>query len=121
MDFNLNLQDINPIWVAAVGFFILFLSVFFILIKKKKEKGFLGRGMNLVLFLVTLPQRAEKGKEVSLEEFLKTSQQFYFSLAGIKEKSKINDFSLAIQLLFLKLPSLASAKRFIFTLLAQDF
>ena len=94
MDFNLNLQDINPIWVAAVGFFILFLSVFFILIKKKKEKGFLGRGMNLVLFLVTLPQRAEKGKEVSLEEFLKTSQQFYFSLAGIKEKSKIKRFFL---------------------------
>ena len=94
MDFNLNLQDINPIWVAAVGFFILFLSVFFILIKKKKEKGFLGRGMNLVLFLVTLPQRAEKGKEVSLEEFLKTSQQFYSSLAGIKEKSKIKRFFL---------------------------
>ncbi|MDP1538464.1 MAG: type IV secretion system DNA-binding domain-containing protein [bacterium] len=43
--------------------------------------------MNLSLFLVTLPQRIgkDKEKEISLEEHLKTAEQFYSSLAGIKE------------------------------------
>ena len=67
---------------------ILIFSIFF---EKKKERGVLTRGMNLALFLVTLPQRIEKEKEkqVSLEEYLKTAEQFYSSLAGIKEPSFI--------------------------------
>jgi hypothetical protein len=71
--------------------FLLFLGiliVFYIFLKKKKEKGLLTRGMNLTLFLVTLPQRIEKEK-VSLEEFLKIAEQFYSSLSAIREKSKI--------------------------------
>ena len=67
------------------------LLAFWFILRKLKEKEFLGRGMNLQLFLVSLPQRIEKekGREVSLEEFLKTSQQFYSSLAGIKERKRI--------------------------------
>lgn len=47
--------------------------------------------MNLALFLVSVPQTAKKEgeKETSLEEYLKTAEQFYSSLAGIKEKSLI--------------------------------
>lgn len=63
----------------------------FIFLTKKKERGVLARGMNLTLLLVTLPQRIdkEKGKEVSLEEYLKTAEQFYSSLAGIREPNLI--------------------------------
>ncbi len=69
---------------------VLFL-VFYILIFKRKEKWFLGRGINLALFLVTLPQRVKKEgeREITLEEHLKTAEQFYSSLAGIKEPSII--------------------------------
>jgi len=66
-------------------------SALFILLRKKKERGVLARGMNLSLFLVTLPQRIEKEKEkqVPLEEYLKTAEQFYSSLAGIREQNLI--------------------------------
>jgi len=96
MDFNLSLQDINPIWIGFVVFFIFISFSFFILLKNKKEKGFLGRGMNLQLFLVTLPQRVKKEgeREITLEEHLKTAEQFYSSLAGIEERSKIKQFFL---------------------------
>jgi len=67
---------------------------FYIFLKKKKERGDLMRGMNLVLFLVTVPQRIEKEKEVSLEEYLKTAEQFYSSLVGIKEPSFLKRFLL---------------------------
>jgi hypothetical protein len=89
MDF-ITTENILNFAIIAAGVVVLLL-VFWLVYKKWKERGFLGRGMNLQLFLVTLPQRIEKekGKEVSLEEFLKTSQQFYSSLAGIKEKSRI--------------------------------
>ena len=87
MDFNLILQNVSPVWIGLVFLFVLVLVIFSIVLGKRKEKGFLGRGMNLQLFLVTLPQRIGKEKEekVSLEEYLKTAEQFYSSLAGIKE------------------------------------
>ena len=46
--------------------------------------------MNLTLFLVTLPQIIEKEKEISLEDELKTAEQFFSSLTGgIKEADPI--------------------------------
>jgi len=46
--------------------------------------------MNLTLFLVTLPQIIEKEKEISLEDKLKTAEQFFSSLTGgIKEADPI--------------------------------
>ncbi len=45
------------------------------------------RGMNLALFLVTLPQKASKEKEFSLAQYLKVAEQFYSSLSAIKEKN----------------------------------
>jgi len=89
MDF-ITPEDIVK-FIIITAAIIVFLLVFWFVFRRWKEKGFLGRGMNLQLFLVTLPQRIEKdkGKEVTLEEFLKTSQQFYASLAGIKERRRI--------------------------------
>ncbi len=69
--------------------------VFLIIFKKKKEKGFLIRGMKLTLFLITMPQTGitkEKEKDVSVEEYLKTAEQFYSSLIGIKEQNLIKKF-----------------------------
>jgi hypothetical protein len=63
--------------------------IFLIFLQKKKERGFLFRGMNLALFLVTLPQKVEKEKEIPLQEYLKTVEQFFSSLAGITEKNLI--------------------------------
>jgi len=85
-----------------IPFFLLFFLlliwfiVFLIILEKKKEKGFLGRGMNLALFLVQLPQvlKKEGEKEVSLQDFLKTTEQFYSSLIGIKESGLIKRFFL---------------------------
>ena len=82
----------NIITFAIVSVAIaLALLILWLAWRKWKEWGFLKRGMNLQLFLVSLPQRIEKdkGRETPLEEFLKTSQQFYSSLAGIKERKKI--------------------------------
>lgn len=70
---------------------ILFL-IFFLFLKRKKEKIFLNQGMNLSLFLVTLPQQIEKEKEIFLPEYLKLVEQFYASLAGLREKSKFLRF-----------------------------
>ncbi|MFH1780719.1 MAG: type IV secretory system conjugative DNA transfer family protein [Candidatus Nealsonbacteria bacterium] len=85
---DFNLSDTALIYGAIILVFVLALwSVFSFIFKKKKDKGFLSRGMNLVLFLVTLPRRVkeEGGKEVTLHEHFKTAEQFYSSLAGIKE------------------------------------
>lgn len=68
-------------------FLVLFIVLLFI--QKKKRRGFLVQGMNLALFLVTLPQQIEKEKEFSIEEYLKTAEQFYSSLKGIKERNFI--------------------------------
>ena len=70
-------------WLLLVFSVILF--VFYLFWLKKKERGFLARGMNLSLFLVTLPQQIEKEKEIGLEEYLKSAEQFYSSLKSIKE------------------------------------
>ncbi len=82
-------------WIVSI--FLIIFGVFLVLylfLQKKKERGFLGRGMNLALFLVTLPQivKKEGEKEVPLEECLKTAEQFYSSLSGIKEPSFIKRF-----------------------------
>lgn len=85
---NFDFQNTILIYSAAGLALVLALYIIFsAILKKKKEKGFLGRGLNLILFLVTLPQRIkdEGSKEITLQEHLKTAEQFYSSLAGIKE------------------------------------
>ena len=64
-------------WIILV-FLIIFggFLVLHLFLQRKKERGFFAQGMNLALFLVTLPQRVEKEKDVSLEEYLKTTEQF---------------------------------------------
>jgi hypothetical protein len=64
---------------------IVFLIFLFIIFTKKKEKEFLFRSMNFTLLLVTLPQRPSK--EIQLENYLKTVEQFFSSLAAIEEKN----------------------------------
>jgi len=61
----------NSLWITIIILLVFggFLILYFLL-RKKKEKGFLHRGMNLALFLVTIPQqKIEKEKEISLEEY----------------------------------------------------
>jgi len=90
MDIISNLEKIFTVVMVFIAVAVVFLLVFYILVSRKKEKAFLGRGMNLALFLVTLPQRIgkeEEAKRVSLEEHLKTAEQFYSSLTGIKESN----------------------------------
>lgn len=86
MDFNLNSENIFVLGGGLAS--VIFLIFFYIIISKRKGKAFLGRGMDLALFLVTLPQRIgkeeEKGK-VQLEEHLRAAEQFYSSLTSIKE------------------------------------
>lgn len=81
---------------ALIGFLVVsfFVLIIFVFYKKKKEEKFLTLGMNLALFLITLPQerkKEEKG-EPPLEDYLKISEQFYSSLFGIKEKSRTLKF-----------------------------
>lgn len=73
--------------------FILF-SLIFIYLKKKKMNLF--RGMNLGLFLITIPQPVKKEgeKETSLQDYLKSVEQFYNSLASFKESNKLKRFLL---------------------------
>jgi len=80
---------IVPIFVAVALLVLIILFSYFLAGRKKKV--FFTRGMSSILFLVTLPQEARKEgeKEISLQEYLKTAEQFYNSLAGIKEKRKI--------------------------------
>lgn len=82
------------LYLIPLFVFLVVLVIFSFLLGKIKEKWFLIRGMNLALFLVTLPQEIKKEgeKEVTLEEYLKTAEQFYSSLSGIKEPSKIKRF-----------------------------
>ena len=83
-------EFLSYIALVFLAFLFLFL-VAYIVLKKKKEQGFFSRSMNLSLFLVTLPQRIGKEgeKEITLEEHLKTAEQFYSSLVGVKERNFI--------------------------------
>ena len=85
----------------ASNFYLLIFLIFVILIcllilnfllTRRKEKGLLSRGMNLVLFLVTVPQEIKKEteKQISLEEHLKIAEQFYSFLTDLKEKGIIS-------------------------------
>jgi hypothetical protein len=79
----------NFLFILVPSLILIGFLIFYIFLKRKKERGLLFRGMNLVLFLVSLPKRIEKEKEISLENYLKIAEQFYSSLAGIKEKNLI--------------------------------
>ena len=73
------------LFLILLFFSILITIILNLLWQKSKNWNFFRRGMNLALFLVTLPQEVQQ-KEVSLEEYLKTVEQFYSSLVSIKEK-----------------------------------
>lgn len=75
------------LFIILVVSLLLVFGLILIILRRKKAKRFLIRGMDLSLFLVTLPQGAEK--DFSLEEYLKTAEQFYSSLSTIKESNKI--------------------------------
>jgi len=95
MDFSFQ----NSILIYGAVGLALALALYLVslaIIKRKKEKGFLAKGMNLALFLVTLPQRikGDEEKKITLEEHLKTAEQFYSSLAGIKEPNFFKRFFL---------------------------
>ena len=75
------------VFLFLIFLFLLFLGLLLIL-QRKKGKGFLARGVNLALFLITIPQPLKEEKEFSLQEYFKTVEQFYSSLAGLKESKK---------------------------------
>jgi len=83
----INAHSIIFVSLIGLAVFVVLLFLFF-LFKTKREKGFLKRGMNLALFLVTLPQSPKREKTTSLEDYLTTVGQFYNSLSGLREKSK---------------------------------
>lgn len=62
-----------------------------ILLDKKREKISLSQGMNLSLFLITLPQESklekERDKKATLQDYLKAGEQFFSSFTGIKENN----------------------------------
>ena len=91
MDFIDNLKSIGFWGMILAIFGIVFLLVFYIFVSRRKEKTSLGRGMNLALFLVTLPQRIGKEKEekIPLDVFLKSAEQFFSSLTSIREPNII--------------------------------
>jgi len=88
-------KELTILILGGLLFFLLFFLVVLIFLKKRKEHGLFTRGMNLSLFLVTLPQETikEGERELPLEEYLKTAEQFYLSLAGLKEKGVKKIFS----------------------------
>jgi len=78
----LNSYLTEIIFALVFLFLLFFLSI--ILINKAKKKNLLTLGMNLELFLVTIPQEVvNKEKDFSLQEYFKNVEQFYNSLAGI--------------------------------------
>ena len=89
-----------PLEIIILILFSLVLVFFIVLIfiQKKKRKGFLTRGMDLALFLVTLPQEIKKEEalgfqgKAGVEEYLKNAGQFYSSLIGLKERNFIKRF-----------------------------
>lgn len=73
------------VYFILIFLFILLLIAILIFLIRGKDKFLLYRAMNLSLFLVTVSQILEKEKEVPLENYLKTVEQFFSSLAGIKD------------------------------------
>lgn len=71
----------------GASFFILFLFLILVVTKRIKTREHLSRAMNLTLFLITIPRSVHKDEKFSLEEYLKTAEQFYSSLSGLKETS----------------------------------
>jgi len=71
--------------LIAFLIFLFILFSLFIIFARRKERELLFRSMNFTLLLVTLPQRASK--EIQLENYLKTAEQFFSSLGAIKEKN----------------------------------
>jgi len=86
-----SIINVRSVAVFAGVIIIAVFSVIYILISRRKEKAFLVRGMDLALFLVTLPQRIGKEKEekIPLETHLKSAEQFYSSLTSVKEPNFI--------------------------------
>ena len=85
MNFSIPLPLAISIVFALVAAFFALTAVS----QRMKQRGYLNRGMNLKLFLVTVPQKpAEKEKPPSLADYLKTIEQFYSSLSGFKESNK---------------------------------
>jgi hypothetical protein len=82
---------------AIIFICFLFLVFSLIIFQKKKKTEFLTKGMNLQLFLVTLPQQINKetqshqGKNM-VEEYLRNAEQFFSSLSGLKEPNKLKRF-----------------------------
>jgi hypothetical protein len=52
--------------------------------------------MNFSLFLVTVPQRIVEEEKFSLKDYLKTCEQFFSSLVGIKKKNVYLVFEIAV-------------------------
>lgn len=67
---------------------------FYLFLRRKKARLFLQRGMNLTLFLVSVPQTIlkENEKEMPLEQVLKAGEQFYYALSAIREQKKTRRF-----------------------------
>ena len=86
-----NLEKIFTFGIIAMAATVIFLLVFYVFVSRRREKTSLGRGMNLALFLVTLPQRIGKEKEekIPLDVFLKSAEQFFSSLTSIREPNII--------------------------------
>lgn len=95
--FNLfrdNLAILAPLLLVGI---ITFVVIPAWLLKRKRKKGAINRGLNLSLLIVALPQAIEKEereKKIALEEYLKTAEQFYTALSGVKEKSKFKSWVL---------------------------
>ncbi len=84
-------EDILKIAIP-VGIFLLFvvftIIVTFIFIGKQKNKFQIKRGLKTSLFLVTFPRpkKEDNNNSKPVEDALKTAEQFYSSLANIKEE-----------------------------------
>jgi hypothetical protein len=75
--------------------FLLLFFLFFVL-QKRKEKKLLASAMHFSLLLVTVPQRVIEQEKFSLKEYLKTCEQFFSSLGGMKRKNVYFVFEIAV-------------------------
>jgi hypothetical protein len=85
--------------ISIFPFFLLlplFLFVLLFIFQRKKERKHLARAMHLSLFLVTVPQRIVEQEKFSLKEYLKTCEQFFSSLSGVKGKNVYFTFEIAV-------------------------